>query len=167
MHPALTALGREQAGEAAAHLREVVTGRAVLWSSDLVRAAQTAQRIGRELRKPVQYDEALREQFLGSMQGRTTNQLRAEPTPGGHHVSEVRWAGGESTQDVAARFRRFAHRELRGLPPAVEHLILVSHGDTIRAARAVLTGRSHRDLDWTPIPNGSVQTIRLRGGRFH
>lgn len=160
-HPDLTALGLAQATTAATDLRRVVDGPAVLWSSDLVRAARTAQIIGRELGIPVQYDEALREQYLGSMQGCTTDQLRAESTPCGQHVSEVRWAGGESTSDVTARFGRFARRELRELSRSVDHLILVSHGDTIRAAHAVLTGRSHRNLDWAPITNGSVQTVRL------
>lgn len=166
VHPGLTPMGREQAEQAAATLRRTVTGRVVLWSSDLVRAAQTAQIIARALRVSVQHDEALREQHLGSMQGRRTGQLRAEPTPEGQHVSEVRWAGGESTEDVAARLRYFARRELRATPSTVEHLVLVSHGDTIRAARAVLTGLSHRDLDWAPIPNGSVHTIALPNGRL-
>lgn len=166
VHPDLTPLGRDQADDAAAELRGVVDGPAVLWSSDLVRAAHTARIIGRALGVPAQYDEALREQYLGSMQGRTTDRLQAEPTPPGQHISEIRWAGGESTADVAERFRRFAIRELRATPDRVRHLILVSHGDTIRVARAVLTGRGHRDLDWDPITNGSVQSTDLSDRRL-
>lgn len=159
VHPDLTALGRQQATTAAEGLKRVVDGPAVLWSSDLVRAARTAQIIGRELRVPVQYDEALREQYLGSMQGRTTDQLRAQSTPAGQHVSQVRWAGGESTADVAERLGIFLRRERCAPDQRVEHLILVSHGDTIRVARAVLSGCTHRDLDWSPIENGSILTL--------
>ncbi len=166
VHPGLTPLGRNQAEQAAATVRSRVDGRVALWSSDLVRAAQTAHIVGRLLRVPVQYDEELREQHLGSMQGLTTDQLSAEPTPEGRHVSEVRWASGESTQDVAARFGHFARRQLRATPSTVGHLVLVSHGDTIRVARALLTGQSYRDLDWSPIPNGSVHTIALPNRRL-
>ena len=161
VHPDLTPLGRTQAAAAAQALVRRVDGRAVLWSSDLVRAARTAQVIGRALGVPVQYDEALREQYLGSMQGRTVDQLHAEPTPAGQHVSEVRWAGGESTADVAARFRRFAARELRATSPRVRDRVIVSHGDTIRVARAVLIGQSHREVQWEPIENGSVHTVEV------
>lgn len=167
IHPDLTPLGRAQANTAAEIIASVVDGPAVLWSSDLVRAARTAQIIRRALRVPVQYDEALREQYVGSMQGRTTDQLRAERTPAGRHVSEIRWAGGESTADVAVRFRRFADRELRATPGRVLHLVLVSHGDTIRVAEAVLSGRTHRDLHWEPIANGSVRTLVLSRDRLH
>lgn len=159
VHPDLTVLGLEQAAAAADHIRRVVNGPVVLWSSDLVRAARTAHIIGRALRVPVQYDEALREQDVGAMQGRTTDQLRAEPTPAGQHVSEVRWAGGESTADVAQRLRRFLRRARCAPDPRLQHLILVSHGDTIRVARAVLSGGTHKNLDWSPIDNGSVLTL--------
>ncbi|MBO1756753.1 histidine phosphatase family protein [Allobranchiibius sp. CTAmp26] len=161
VHPDLTPLGRTQAAVAAQTLLRRVDGRVVLWSSDLLRAARTAQLIGHALRVPVQYDEALREQHLGTMEGRTVDELHAEPTPAGQHVSEVRWAGGESTQDVAARFRRFAARELRATSPRVRDLVIVSHGDTIRVARAVLAGRGHRDVEWDPIENGSVHTVEV------
>ncbi|NYJ73315.1 histidine phosphatase family protein [Allobranchiibius huperziae] len=161
VHPDLTPLGRMQAAAAAQTLMRRVDGRVVLWSSDLVRAARTAELIGRALRVPVQYDEALREQHLGMMEGRTVDQLHPEPTPPGEHVSEVRWAGGESTQDVAARFRRFAARELRATSPRVRDLVIVSHGDTIRVARAVLAARSHREVQWDPIENGSVHTVEV------
>ena len=159
VHPDLTELGRAQAAAAAQIVARSVEGRAALWSSDLVRAARTAQVIGRALRVPVQYDEALREQYLGTMQGRTVDQLRAEPTPPGQHVSEVRWADGESTEDVAMRFRRFAARELRATPPRVRDLVIVSHGDLIRVAATVLAGRSHREVQWHQIENGSVLTV--------
>lgn len=161
VHPDLTELGRSQAATAAATLVRTIDGPAALWSSDLVRAARTAQIIGRALRTPVQYDEALREQYLGAMQGRPVGELRSEPTPQGRHVSEVRWGGGESTADVAARFARFAARELSFLSTRTKHLILVSHGDTIRVALAVLSGTSHRELDWRPIGNGSVHTVTV------
>lgn len=162
IHPTLTELGRSQASAAATTLRGIVDGPAVLWSSDLVRAAQTAAVIGARLGLPVKHDEALREQFLGRLEGRLVRDLRPQPTPPGRHVGEIRWGGGESTADVHRRVGRFLARELGGATlrrRGIPHLVVVSHGDTIRAARAWLLGRDYRDLDWSEVPNGSVTSV--------
>ncbi len=156
-HPDLTALGREQAALAAGVLASRVGGAVELWSSDLVRATRTAEVISARLRSPVRLDEALREQGLGSLEGRVTSALRPQPTPDGMGVGKVRWGGGESTSDVYARVDRFLRRVL---PTAPANLVLVSHGDTIRVMAAWLRGRSHREVDWdTPVANGSVLTL--------
>lgn len=69
----------------------------------LVRARQTAHIVaeGRDVTEV----PALREVQLGAMEGLSYDDLRPEPTPEGIDVSEVRWAGGESLADVAARLR--------------------------------------------------------------
>jgi len=165
VHPPLTDLGREQARAAADTLAALLAadpGPTELWSSDLVRAARTAAVVGTRLRLPVRHDEALREQSLGTLEGRLTRDLRPVPTPTGQHVGEVRWGGGESTADVHIRVGRFLTRELRPPRPGIRHLVLVSHGDTIRVARAWLLGRTHRELDWDDLPNGSVTTVTAR-----
>ncbi len=155
-HPGLTTLGREQAQQAAAAIVGLVQEPAAIWSSDLTRAVQTADVIGSALGLAVRQDVALREQALGSLEGTLTSTLRAEQPPMGMHVGDVRWGGGESTADVYARVGRFLAREL---PAAPEHLVVVSHGDTIRVARAWLQRRSHRDLEWDEIRNGMVVTV--------
>lgn len=159
-HPELTTLGREQAQHAATELVRRVKQPAALWSSDLARAVQTARIIGEHLGLPVQLDAALREQALGSIEGTLTSMLRAQEPPPGVHVGDVRWGGGESTADVYERVGGFLGREL---PSAPAHVILVSHGDTIRTARAWLQQRSHRDLEWDVIGNGAVITIAVNG----
>lgn len=157
-HPELTTLGREQAHHAGTELARLVKQPAALWSSDLARAVQTARIIGEQLGLVVQLDAALREQALGSIEGTPTSALRAQDPPPGVHVGDVRWGGGESTADVYERVADFLRREL---PSAPAHVILVSHGDTIRAARAWLQQRSHRDLEWDVIGNGAVITIAV------
>lgn len=164
IHPPLTDLGRRQAAAAAATIAGLVNGPAVLWSSDLVRAATTAAVIGTRLGLPVLHDESLREQSLGRLEGRLARSLRAEPTPPDVHVGDVRWGGGESTADVHRRLGQFLDRELptpTGDAGRGQHLVLVSHGDAIRVARAWLLGRGHRDLDWDSLPNGSVTSVLL------
>lgn len=162
VHPRLTPLGWEQARAAAAEVAGRVGGEPVeVWSSDLVRAVETAGLVGAALRVPVHYDEALREQALGALEGRLTRELRAGPTPPGRHVSEVRWGGGESIAEVHLRIRWFLSRVLpHAAPPHIRHLVLVSHGDAIRVARAVLEGVGHRDVGWGDLPNGAVVSMR-------
>ncbi|MHB0927577.1 MAG: histidine phosphatase family protein [Candidatus Nanopelagicales bacterium] len=158
-HPQLTELGREQAAQAASTLAAMGLGTAALWSSDLVRALQTAAIIGERLGLAVAEDLALREQALGRFEGAHTSALHAEQTPTGLHVGDVRWGGGESTADVHARLGTFFRRELQHAP---REMIVVSHGDTIRVARAWLQDRSHRDLDWDDIGNGAVISVEVR-----
>jgi probable phosphoglycerate mutase len=143
-HPPLTDLGREQARRAADRLWGID---APIVSSDLVRARETARIIAAG--RPVTLDARLREQALGDLEGRLTRDLVAQPTEG--EISEVRWGGGESLQDVYARLADF-FAEQRG------DLILVTHGDTLRVALALLDGRTHHDVDWRQIPNGAVIT---------
>ena len=154
-HPPLTERGRAQA-EAAA---EVVAARVVgpvdvVWSSDLVRAVQTAEAVADRLGASVRTDPALREQALGDLEGRRSAELVAEPTPSGLHVSEVRWGGGESVADVHARLTAF----MSALPASDERdIVVVTHGDALRVTLAVLDGRGHRDVSWDePVPNGGV-----------
>lgn len=165
IHPSLTALGRTQASDTAERLTGLIDGSAELWSSDLVRAVQTATLIGTRLRLPVQVDELLREQALGNFQGARTRDLRAQETPPGRHVSEVAWGGGESTAEVYRRVGRFLGRVISPADALgvgqTRHLILVSHGDTIRVARAWLQGRGHRDLEWDPLTNGSITSLTV------
>lgn len=159
-HPGLTDLGRDQAASAAALLRERLHGvdpsRIHLLSSDLERALQTAELIAPVLGVAIEMEPALREQGLGRMEGRLTGELTAEPTPEGRHVTEVRWGGGESIEDVHRRVGAFLESVLDGCS---DHLILVTHGDTLRVALAWLDGRDHREVTWDLVPNGSVTSV--------
>lgn len=168
-HVPLTLLGHAQAGSAARQLAGLRRdGRAVdrspvdaIVTSDLRRARETADVLGVVLGLVPRVEPALREQALGSLEGRLTSELVAEPSPDGVHVSEVRWGGGESIRDVHARVARFLER-LCADPPG-SSVALVSHGDTIRVALAVLAGLDHREVEWVAVPNGSVTSVALVG----
>jgi len=166
-HPELTDLGRAQAAKTAEVLRDRLTGvnpaRVRLVSSDLVRAEQTAEIIAEALDLPFVVDAALREQGLGVLEGRLTSELTAEPTPEGLDVTEVRWGGGESIEDVHRRLGAFLEEVLEEVleeaRAARALLVLVTHGDTLGVAKAWLEGRSHREVAWEVVPNGSVVTV--------
>ena len=130
-----------------------------LWTSDLMRALQTAEIISIALRPAgwhasVRNEAGLREQALGTLEGERSDSLRAQTVPAGEHISEVRWGGGESMQDV---FERVGDWFAPALIEQPDHLVVISHEHTIRAALAWLRSRSHRDIDWDePIPPGSM-----------
>ena len=147
----LTDLGRQQAQLAADRLQaSAATG---IWSSDQLRAMDTAAIIAARLGLPVTLTPDLREQHLGELEGRSYDELRPEPVPEGRHISEVRWGGGESVADVHARVRGF-------LPTLTGHDEGDRpHGDTLRILRAVLGHRSHRAVEWVEFGNGEVQTV--------
>lgn len=147
----LTPLGMSQARAAAGLLAHRPV--AAIWSSDQLRALQTAEVLAAALGVPVQLSRALREQGLGSLEGRHYDDLVEEPVPEGLHISEVRWGGGESVADVHRRLTAF----LAALPKSQGDVVLVSHGDTLRVLLAVLAGRGHREVEWGEFANGEVR----------
>lgn len=159
--PELTDLGREQAREAAARVRELVGEVPVrLISSDLTRARQTAEIVASHVGAPVEIDERLREQGLGALEGRGLDEMVALPLPEDSHITEIAWAdGAETIADVHARLRPLV-ADLR-TAAGVDVVVLVSHGDTLRVLLAVLDGLGHREVEWIPIENGAVITREL------
>lgn len=160
----LTADGVRQAERARDLLRDVPLT-AVL-TSDQVRARQTANVVAAAHGLPVRETELLREQALGALEGKHYDELEEETTPEGMHVSEVRWGGGESMADVAARLRILVD-ELRAEFSDGDHVLLVSHGDTLRILLAILDGGGHRDVDWVTYitwPNGHIESRSLAAG---
>lgn len=145
MEVPLTDVGREQSRQAATLLPRGVP----IVSSDQRRALDTAEILAAELGGVVKADARLREQGLGELEGRLYDELEAQPTPPGRHVTEIRWGGGESIEDVHARVTPLL-RDLR------TDTILVSHGDTLRVLSAVIDGRGHRDVEWFDVPSAAV-----------
>ena len=157
-HPSLTMLGRAQAASAARLIAAdlATAGQAVrrIVTSDLVRAAETAEILGESLGAPVSLDVRLREQDLGDLEGRGYEETWAA-------AEEIDWsdptvpiAGGESLMAVYDRMAA----ALADIPPA-EVTVLVSHGDAIRAAIALLKGLKPHESEWVEVPNGAVTRI--------
>jgi probable phosphoglycerate mutase len=150
----LTALGHEQAAEAARELARLGPG--ALISSDLDRAVQTAEHCARTTGLAITTTPALREQGYGVLEGRPSRELWDVVDWTDPHWSAE---GGESLADLHARVADYL-AELRRDPPA-DVVALVTHGDTIRAAQAVAAGLGpDRMPDETP-HNGTVTTLVL------
>lgn len=129
----LTSTGRAQAAAAAPVVAALAPDRLI--SSDLSRAADTAEVVGAVCGLPVKLDARLRETHLGQWQGMSVDEIEAE-YPGAIAAwrSDATWAppGGESRVDVVERSRPVVD-EVDGEPSdgASEALLIVAHGGLI------------------------------------
>ncbi len=125
----LTDLGREQAEKTGQFLKSAIDSTDVqLFSSDLKRAAETAEIIGRCLEKPVTLDSRLREMSYGDAEGKTQGwfqgQIKPQPTDGNRLDHRV-YTGAESRFEVAVRVSE-ALTDI--LEKGARDTVIVSHG---------------------------------------
>lgn len=153
-HVPLTELGHQQSAEAAREL--AAHGPGALISSDLHRALQTAEHCARATGLPVQTSPALREQSYGVLEGRPSRELWDVVD-----WDDVHWAAeaGESLAQLHARVGAYLGHLRRHLPAEV--VALVTHGDTIRAAQAVVSGLGPEGMPGVTPQNGTVTRLVL------
>ena len=103
----LTDLGREQAEKTGRFLKSAIDSTDVqLFSSDLKRAAETAEIIGKHLQKPVTLDSRLREMSYGEAEGKPQSWFRDRIKPqstDGNRLDHRVYKGAESRFEVADR----------------------------------------------------------------
>ena len=115
---------------------------AVLWSSDLARARQTADEVAKQTGLTASYDERLREFSLGEYQGLTHAELEARSAEEHERFHRGEWdgiPGAESVAEVAARFVA-ALRELVAQVAPGETAVVVSHGASTRLGLVAFLG---------------------------
>lgn len=133
--------GRAQAAAAGPAIARL--GPSLVWSSDSVRAHDTALAIG----LPVTTDPRLREIDLGRYEGRLMAEWQAdEPDEYARNLAghDVRRGGGELNREVGERALPAVSEALAATPDG-GLLVVVSHGGTIRALLRLL-------LDLPPAP---------------
>ena len=137
--PPLNALGRQQARALAESLTKMRI--AAVYSSDLLRASETAEIVAGRLEVPLHVDAARRELAVGSWQGQTLAELgarHAEAVARWEESGEHGWEEGESHAEMAARVLD----AIRSI--AAEHvgqeILVVSHGGPMRALKAFAAG---------------------------
>jgi broad specificity phosphatase PhoE len=158
-HVPLTELGHRQAAQAAAELAALDrdgAGPGVLLSSDLLRAVQTAEHCAAATGLPVHTSAALREQGYGVLEGRPSRELWDVVDWTDPHWSAE---GGESLAQLHDRVAGLI-TQLRTAPPA-EVVALVTHGDTIRAAQAVVAGLGPDQMPAVTPHNGTVTRLEV------
>ena len=166
LDPPLSEEGRRQASLLGSRLG----GRkfAGLYASDLKRAFETAELIGRSVGcEPVPMS-ALREIFLGAWEGMRTDEIAERfPEAWASWVEEPDWdcvPGGEGAAAFDARVGA-AMDEIVGRHPHGDVLV-VTHGGVIQIALHRIVGRPSRGLFPFKIQNASISVIEKRDGRM-
>jgi probable phosphoglycerate mutase len=162
----LTDLGRRQAGQLAERLAS--TPLDGVYSSDLLRARETAEAVARRQGLEVRTLAALREVDVGSWSGLTREEVEerfpaafATWREGGHG-----WVDGEAYEDMAGRVVT-AVLEIAGSHPGGSVLV-VAHGGPIRALHAVALGldiSEHRRLKPVAV-NAHLSRLHVEDGRL-
>ena len=133
VHP-LTELGRQQAAELAQTLTSIPITK--IYSSPLLRARQTAEIVAAALSLPVEIVDALREPNCGIAEDRSDAAAWEA-----HHRAWTEWLderhydyrieGGESFNDLRARFVPFIEQLLAEHGDTSDQLLLISHGELL------------------------------------
>lgn len=131
----LTDLGRKQAEAIGEKLsRELQGNTFVMYSSDLARAKQTAEIVGRHLGIVPSYDMALRERNLGKCVGKSVQWLKEHMECEEKTIDDRMFSDAESKRDEWNRLLPFFQKIMSGKE---EHIILVAHGDLLSVFNAM------------------------------
>ena len=157
--------GREQARRLAEELPPVDA----VYSSDLVRARQTAEIVGETTGLEVRFDERLRERGFGSWEGLTMEEIESS-----FPDDQRRWLAGTGPGARDAEpFGAFAARVGSFVDEVAqrhdgEQVLVVSHGGTIRVVHALAAGldyvRDHRSIP--AVANCSLSRFGFRDGKL-
>ncbi len=134
----LTELGKKQADNIGRKLKAELAGKkAVMFSSDLKRAKQTAEAIAKHLgTEPISRRE-LRERNLGRCCGKSVKWLRDNIECPEKTADDRLFSDGESRRDAWNRLRPF-YEEI--MESDEETVIIVSHGDLLSIWNAMFLG---------------------------
>ncbi|HVS97194.1 MAG TPA: 2,3-diphosphoglycerate-dependent phosphoglycerate mutase [Puia sp.] len=155
----LTELGRDEARAAGARLKEIPFGHG--FTSELKRAIDSMQLIleaAQQPQLPVIRDRALNERNYGRLQG--LNKKEVADTYGDRQVAtwrrsySVRPPGGESLADTAARVLPYYHAQIEPLLRAGENVLIVAHGNSLRALMMHLEQISETAIADVDLPTG-------------
>ncbi len=166
----LTQVGRDEALRAARALSGIGFIPACAFSSTLDRANETARIIVSRLDPaiPVVSDAAMNERDYGELSG--LDKAQAVARFGAERIRTWRRSvslappGGESLLDTAARVRPFLEEVIlpalrRGLD-----VMVVAHGNSLRALVWVLEALSAPDVKRLEIATGEIRVYRFQGG---
>lgn len=138
----LTQKGRAQAAQMADLLQGISF--AALYCSPVLRAVQTAEIVGARLGIPHVVEDGLREYDVGILEGRAYDEAGEDlywQVVKQWMVArnwEARIEGGESYNDIRARFMPMIRRLEGEGQGAAQNVLLISHGGTLRAMLPLL-----------------------------
>jgi 2,3-bisphosphoglycerate-dependent phosphoglycerate mutase len=166
--PVLTPLGMEEARAAGRALKAKGISFDRAYVSTLARATKTLQLILAELGQenvPTFSTEALNERDYGELSGLNKDEAREKWGDAQVHLwrrsFDVRPPGGESLKDTLARTLPFYCTEILPRLLRGEHVLVVAHGNSLRALLVVLDRLTPETLPAAEIATGAAIVYRL------
>jgi len=164
----LNAQGRKQAKQLANSLKAINLQFDVLYTSDLLRARNTAQSIEEQFNVNAFIDPALRERHLGALQGLSTSEApQLESELWDIHIRrdlhhDLR--GGESITQFAERIHQ-ALEKIRKLHLG-KTILIVSHGGALDMMYRLASGQALGAEKAVSVPNASLSQISHDGNAW-
>jgi 2,3-bisphosphoglycerate-dependent phosphoglycerate mutase len=164
----LTEKGREEAIAAGKKLKSIPFSHG--FTSLLQRAIDTMTLILQETghtNLPVTRDKALNERNYGQLQGlnkaEVTRQYGEEQVAVWRRSFSVRPPGGESLADTAARVIPYYHWAIEPLLLGGKDILVVAHGNSLRALMMRLEGISPDEIAQVDLPTGTPRLYSFDG----
>lgn len=151
----LSELGIEQAKKIGKKLKNELAGKDfVMYSSDLMRAKQTAENVGKYLGIMPVLAKELRERNLGRCCGKSVQWLRENQEMQEKTVDDRLFSDAESRRDEWNRLKPFFDEVMKS---EKDNIIIVSHGDLLSVFNAMFMGlevESINDVEVFGLPGG-------------
>jgi probable phosphoglycerate mutase len=161
--PGVVLSQRGRAEAEAAALRRAGAGIAAIYASPMERTRETGEIVGRHLGLPVTIHDDLAELDFGEWTGLTFDEVRKDPRwpLWASHRSISCIPGGETMRAVQRRVVE-AIMEIGAARPD-EAVVLVSHGDVIRAALVFALGMPLDLYSRIEVATASLSPVRIDG----
>ena len=141
----LTETGKQQADNIGKKLKTELTGKdVIIYSSDLMRAKQTAESIASHLGITPVLRAELRERNLGKCCGKTVQWLRENIECQEKTIDDRMFSDAESRRDEWNRLKPFFNSIMSD---DSENIIIVSHGDLLSVFFSMFLGRSIESIN--------------------
>jgi Fructose-2,6-bisphosphatase len=141
----LTELGKQQAENIGKSLAEFIGGtQYVMYSSNQIRARQTAEIVGKHLKIEPILEELLREQSLGEAIGKSVEWAHENTIVWMKKVDDRPFSGAETHRETWHRVMPFVKHIAQC---SEENIIIVSHGVTLSFINAIWLGLEVEDLN--------------------
>jgi probable phosphoglycerate mutase len=159
----LTDLGKEHAENIGRKLSDELKGQTwKIYSSDLIRARQTAEPLSRYMGVDIKYLDKLREHYIGEAVGKSKQWVNENAMPVNTFDDRL-FPSAESWREFWNRVVDF-YNDI--VADATENIVLVSHGGTLAVWHQVWLGSDIQDCEFGAAGSVSFMELRDSGERI-
>ncbi|MGB4270743.1 MAG: histidine phosphatase family protein [Spirochaetota bacterium] len=156
-HYGLTPLGEKQVMQAIAH-NKWLDSINYIYTSDFLRAYQTASLVGQMVKVPILVDYRLRERYFGQLEGTDSENYHKVWDMDCSKEFDVACYNVESIHAVAQRMLSFVLDCEKNLTN--HNILVVSHGDPLQILYAIASGlTAHQFKSLPPFTNAEVRIL--------